>query len=101
MISLPGQWMSKFDSANTKANNFYIKRDQITVTEFMEQKGKFNYYTSEELRAHVLEMPYIGEEVRIFYRKKLSPLSLAFLPMQTLVLSTKHLNCEFSGIYKL
>ncbi len=29
----------------------------------MEQKGKFNYYVSEELRAHVLEMPYRGEEV--------------------------------------
>ncbi len=29
----------------------------------MEQKGKFNYYTSEELRAHVLEMPYAGDEV--------------------------------------
>ena len=29
----------------------------------MEQKGKFNYYTSEELRAHVLELPYNGDEV--------------------------------------
>lgn len=29
----------------------------------MKQKGKFNYYTSEELRAHVLQMPYQGEDI--------------------------------------
>ena len=32
---------------------------QIRVTEFMKQKGKFNYYPSEELRAHIVEFPYI------------------------------------------
>ena len=40
-----------------------MRRDKIRVTDFMHQKGKFNYYTSEELRAHVLEMPYVGDEV--------------------------------------
>ena len=29
----------------------------------MKQKGKFNYYTSEELRAHVLQMPYKGDDI--------------------------------------
>eukprot|EP00095_Tigriopus_kingsejongensis_P007012 snap_masked-scaffold232_size243569-processed-gene-0.7 protein:Tk07012 transcript:snap_masked-scaffold232_size243569-processed-gene-0.7-mRNA-1 annotation:"serpin b4" len=58
-----GQWVSKFKSEDTKTNNFYVRRDKIAMTDFMEQKGKFNYYTSEELRAHVLEVPYIGEEV--------------------------------------
>ena len=33
------------------------------MTKFMKQKGKFNYYTSEELRAHVLQMPYQGEDI--------------------------------------
>ena len=33
------------------------------MTKFMKQKGKFNYYTSEELRAHVLQMPYKGEDI--------------------------------------
>ena len=33
------------------------------MTKFMTQKGKFNYYTSEELRAHVLQMPYQGEDL--------------------------------------
>ena len=36
---------------------------QIRVTEFMKQKGKFNYYPSEELRAHVVEFPYVGDDV--------------------------------------
>lgn len=58
-----GQWVSKFEAEKTKTNNFFVRRDKITMTEFMEQKGKFNYYTSEELRAHVLEMPYNGDEV--------------------------------------
>lgn len=58
-----GEWQSKFEKADTKTNNFYVRRDKISKTKFMEQKGKFNYYTSEELRAHVLEMPYIGEDV--------------------------------------
>ena len=40
-----------------------MRRDRIRKCEFMKQKGKFNYYTSEELRAHVLEMPYVGDEV--------------------------------------
>ena len=29
----------------------------------MKQKGKFNYYPSEELRAHVVEFPYVGDDV--------------------------------------
>jgi serine protease inhibitor len=33
------------------------------MTKYMKQKGKFNYYTSEELRAHVLQMPYKGDDI--------------------------------------
>ena len=29
----------------------------------MQQKGSFNYYTSEELQAHVVELPYEGDHV--------------------------------------
>ena len=29
----------------------------------MKQKGRFNYYPSELLRAHVLQMPYQGEDI--------------------------------------
>ena len=58
-----GQWMSQFKPKDTKFGNFYIKRDKIRMVKFMVQKGSFNYYVSEELKAHVLEMPYEGDHV--------------------------------------
>ena len=58
-----GEWASKFEAEDTKRDNFYVRNDKITMTKFMKQKGKFNYYTSEELRAHVLQMPYKGEDI--------------------------------------
>merc|ERR1711860_337039 len=41
----------------------YSTREQIRMVKFMVQKGSFNYYVSEELQAHVLEMPYEGDHV--------------------------------------
>merc|ERR1719210_211095 len=58
-----GEWASKFETEETKRDNFYVSHDKISMTKFMKQKGKFNYYTSEELRAHVLQMPYKGEDI--------------------------------------
>merc|ERR1712115_498602 len=58
-----GQWESQFKQKDTKFGNFYIRRDQIRMVKFMNQKGSFNYYVSEELQAHVLELPYEGDHV--------------------------------------
>jgi len=58
-----GQWESQFKQKDTKFGNFYIRRDQIRMVKFMNQKGSFNYYVSEELKAHVLELPYEGDHV--------------------------------------
>merc|ERR1712115_625609 len=58
-----GNWMSQFKPKDTKFGNFYIRRDQIRMVKFMVQKGSFNYYVSEELQAHVLELPYEGDHV--------------------------------------
>jgi len=62
-----GDWASKFDINDTKRDNFYINREKIAITKFMTQKGKFNYYTSEELRAHVLQMPYQGDDLSMIF----------------------------------
>ena len=51
-----GQWSSQFQANETKMDNFYVKRDKIRATKFMKQQGQFNYYPSEELRAHVLQV---------------------------------------------
>ena len=58
-----GNWASKFNSEETERKPFYVKRDVIRNVEFMKQKGRFNYYPSELLRAHVLQMPYQGEDI--------------------------------------
>ena len=58
-----GQWLSQFKEADTKAGNFYVTRDEIRIVKFMNQKGAFNYYSSEELQAHVVELPYEGDHV--------------------------------------
>ncbi len=58
-----GQWKSQFNIEDTKRDNFYLRRDKITTTKFMKQKGNFHYYTSEELRAHVLQLPYQGDDI--------------------------------------
>jgi len=33
------------------------------MVKYMRQEGSFNYYTSEELQAHVVELPYEGDHV--------------------------------------
>lgn len=58
-----GQWLSQFKAKNTKYGNFYVKRDKIRMVKYMRQEGSFNYYTSEELQAHVVELPYEGDHV--------------------------------------
>jgi len=58
-----GDWSSQFKAEETALGNFYVKRDQIKMVNFMNQEGSFNYYTSEELQAHVVELPYQGDHV--------------------------------------
>lgn len=58
-----GEWQSQFKKSDTKVGNFYIKRDKIRLVKFMKQKGSFNYYTSEELQSHIVELPYQGDHV--------------------------------------
>jgi len=58
-----GEWVSQFKKSDTKVGNFYVARDKIRLVKFMKQKGSFNYYTSEELRSHIVELPYQGDHI--------------------------------------
>jgi len=58
-----GQWQSQFKPNQTKYGNFYVKRDQIRMVQYMNQKGSFNYYASDALQAHMVELPYEGDHV--------------------------------------
>ncbi|XP_043259822.1 serine protease inhibitor 88Ea-like [Colletes gigas] len=59
-------WQSRFDPAESKKDLFYSSGSQNSMVTFMRQKGTFNHLISEILGAHVLELPYKGEDVSMF-----------------------------------
>jgi len=61
-----GTWHSQFKPTNTKMELFYTSQSEFTFVQMMKQKGQFNFGVSEELQAHLLELPYIGTEVSMF-----------------------------------
>ncbi|CAK9833816.1 Serine protease inhibitor 88Ea [Anthophora retusa] len=62
-VYFKGLWRSRFDPANSKKDLFYTSGSQHSMVTFMRQKGNFNHLISEVLGAHVLELPYKGNEV--------------------------------------
>ncbi|XP_015174371.1 PREDICTED: leukocyte elastase inhibitor-like isoform X2 [Polistes dominula] len=65
-VYFKGLWQSRFDAANSKKDIFYTPGRQNSVITFMRQKKTFNHVVSEELGAHILELPYKGLEISMF-----------------------------------
>ncbi|XP_034185945.1 serine protease inhibitor 88Ea isoform X2 [Osmia lignaria lignaria] len=65
-VYFKGPWLSRFDVANSKKDLFYTSGSQHSMATFMRQEGNFNHVISEVLGAHVLELPYKGEQVSMF-----------------------------------
>ncbi|XP_033208975.1 serine protease inhibitor 88Ea-like isoform X2 [Belonocnema kinseyi] len=65
-VYFKGLWKSRFNRENTKKSIFYQAQNNATLASFMYQKGTFNHMVSEELGAHVLQLPYMGDEVSMF-----------------------------------
>jgi serine protease inhibitor len=42
-VYFKGFWQSKFLSSNTKKDVFYLGQDNMTIVQFMRQKGSFNH----------------------------------------------------------
>jgi len=61
-----GTWFAQFKPSATKKKNFYMSLDQITIVDMMSQKGNFRHGVSEELGAHILELPYTGDAMSMF-----------------------------------
>lgn len=61
-----GLWHSKFSKENTKKEVFFISPSKNTLVPMMKQEGNFNYLISEKLGAHVIELPYKGEDISMF-----------------------------------
>lgn len=65
-VYFKGLWQSRFDPANSKRDLFYASGSQNGVVTYMRQKRSLNHMVSEELGAHVLELPYKGNQVSMF-----------------------------------
>ncbi|XP_015587825.1 serine protease inhibitor 88Ea isoform X2 [Cephus cinctus] len=65
-VYFKGLWHSRFDPANSKKDIFYASGSRSTFVTFMRQKGSFNHVVSEVLGAHVLQLPYKGDDVSMY-----------------------------------
>ncbi|XP_059486944.1 serine protease inhibitor 88Ea-like [Neocloeon triangulifer] len=58
-----GLWQSQFQPENTRKAVFYMSSTESALVDMMRQKGSFNHAVSQSLGAHLLELPYKGNEV--------------------------------------
>lgn len=65
-VYFKGLWQSKFDPANSKKDNFYSNGSKTSSVTFMKQKGTFSHIVSEEIGAHVLQLPYKGDTISMY-----------------------------------
>ncbi|CAH0769331.1 unnamed protein product [Bemisia tabaci] len=61
-----GLWQSQFLPESTKKDTFYKTPDTKMNVEMMMQKGTFNYMESKQLGAHVLELKYKDDQIKMF-----------------------------------
>lgn len=61
-----GLWQSKFNPSMTKTDVFYSTPTKRSLVKMMRQKGQFRHILSDELRAHILEIPYKGGEMSMY-----------------------------------
>ncbi|XP_043283992.1 serine protease inhibitor 88Ea-like [Venturia canescens] len=63
-VYFKGLWTSRFDKTNSKRDIFYGTTSNLVT--FMRQKGTFNHIISEQLGAHILQLPYKGDDISMF-----------------------------------
>ncbi|XP_017768664.1 PREDICTED: serpin B4-like isoform X2 [Nicrophorus vespilloides] len=61
-----GIWENKFDPALTKPDVFHITPSKRTFVDMMHVEGTFNHDVSEDLMAHILELPYQGGDISMY-----------------------------------
>ncbi|XP_064083415.1 serine protease inhibitor 88Ea-like [Macrobrachium nipponense] len=61
-----GTWLYQFKKSATQPGLFYSTPQDYSFVDMMRQKGNFRHGVSEELGAHILELPYTGEAVSMF-----------------------------------
>ncbi|KAK7015567.1 hypothetical protein SK128_004148 [Halocaridina rubra] len=61
-----GTWLYQFKKSATQPGLFYATPTDYYFVDMMRQKGNFRHGVSEELGAHILELPYTGEAVSMY-----------------------------------
>ncbi|XP_055375067.1 serine protease inhibitor 88Ea-like [Condylostylus longicornis] len=57
-----GEWESKFDTKNTKMEVFYTGPEKRSFVDMMNHKGMYYMSISEQLKCHILDIPYKGND---------------------------------------
>uniref|UniRef100_A0A8C6S6N4 Leukocyte elastase inhibitor n=1 Tax=Neogobius melanostomus TaxID=47308 RepID=A0A8C6S6N4_9GOBI len=65
-IYFKGNWMNKFDPANTKEMPFHVKGNQTKPVQMMYQMKKLYYNYIPDLGLQILGLPYVDEELSMY-----------------------------------
>uniref|UniRef100_A0A8D3B6N2 Leukocyte elastase inhibitor n=2 Tax=Scophthalmus maximus TaxID=52904 RepID=A0A8D3B6N2_SCOMX len=65
-IYFKGNWMNRFDEANTKEMPFKVKQNETKLVQMMYQMKKLHYNYIPEHGLQILELPYVDEELSMF-----------------------------------
>ncbi|XP_054458346.1 leukocyte elastase inhibitor [Anoplopoma fimbria] len=65
-IYFKGNWMNRFDPANTKEMPFKVNQNEAKPVQMMYQMKKLPYNYVPELSLQILELPYVDEELSMF-----------------------------------
>lgn len=65
-IYFKGNWMNRFDEANTKEMIFKVNQNEARPVQMMYQMRKLPYNYIPELGLQILELPYVDEELSMF-----------------------------------
>ena len=66
-IYFKGDWLHKFNTTNTKEEDFHVSPSKAVNVEMMHTKSeKFNVESNDELHCQAIELPYAGGNVSMF-----------------------------------
>ena len=62
-IYFKGEWVTKFDSKNTKKREFFSSPNKVVIADMMSQTGKFPFASLDDIDSRMLELPYKGKRI--------------------------------------
>ncbi|XP_046551363.1 leukocyte elastase inhibitor-like isoform X1 [Haliotis rubra] len=66
-IYFKGNWAEKFDPTRTEKGTFKVKPGETVQVDMMRMKKKFRFGLNDELNCSVLELPYVKEDLSMFF----------------------------------